>query len=92
MNKDRTTTTIPAHSLKKGDVVILFGKELLVKEHPIHTVSKAFGAVVKAQLVFLDSIVKNAAGNIVQETHRGAEWGQNDSVEILVGGNSGGSF
>lgn len=87
MRNVRTTTSIPAHSLKKGDIVILAATELVVKGHPI-----VDGAVVKAELEYLGSIVRDEVGNtIIPSTISHHSWPCNGPVTILVGGNSGGS-
>lgn len=82
MNKDRTTTTVYASSLKKNDVVILQGEELSVTNHPTFVGSK-----IQAEMV--SGIIRNDAGNIVRSTHTTQEWDPDDKVTILVGGNPG---
>lgn len=73
----QATTTMPAGSIKRGDIVILTATELFVALHPrLDTVA----GTVTFVLQYLPT------GKMIW-----CKCGRNDPIKILLGGNSGGT-
>jgi hypothetical protein len=82
-----TTTTVLAHSLKKGDMVVKFSGTYAVIAHP-----SLIGTDVEFELEYVkDRVIDDRNGSIKYYGHRHTETAtMNEAIKILVGGNAGG--
>ena len=87
MRKGITTTTIPAHSLKKGDIVVKFSGHYAVTVHP-----SLLDNDVEIEMEYhKDRVICDMSGSIKYYGHRHTETvSKNEMLTILVGGNTGG--